>query len=58
MYRAFRNETAYISPMVATIPALFAKASLAWPALLSLFGNMEIRRKILFNSKSTTNSLV
>jgi len=35
-----------VSPLLATIPALFAKASLAWPALFTLIGNKEIRNKI------------
>jgi hypothetical protein len=35
-----------VSPLLATIPALFAKASLAWPALFTLLGNKEIRNKI------------
>ncbi len=34
--------------MTATIPAFFGKFSLAWPALLSLFGNKDIRRKLIW----------
>jgi hypothetical protein len=47
MYRAFVKDS-YVSPMTATIPAFFGKFSLAWPALLSLFGNKDIRRKLIW----------
>ena len=45
LYRAF-VEGSYVSPMTATAPAYFAKFSLTWPALLSVFGNKEIRDKL------------
>ena len=32
--------------MTATLPAMFAKSSLAWPALFTLIGNQDIRHKI------------
>ena len=47
MYRAFIQDS-YVSPMAATIPAFFGKFSLAWPALLSLFGNKDIRKKLIW----------
>jgi hypothetical protein len=45
MYRAFINDSE-VSPMTATLPAFFAKSSFAWPALLTLFGNKDIRNKL------------
>jgi hypothetical protein len=45
LYRAF-FENSSVGPMTATIPAFFAKFSLAWPALLSLFGNTDIKSKL------------
>jgi hypothetical protein len=45
MYRAFFDDSE-VEPMIATIPAFFAKFSLAWPALLTLFGNNDIRKKL------------
>ena len=44
LYRAFLNEV-NISPLAATLPAFFAKSSLAWPALFSLMGNKVISQK-------------
>ena len=49
MKRAFFNpENA--SPMETTIPALFAKSSLAWSALIAIFGDRSIRKTIASNS--------
>ena len=45
LYRAFL-ENSSVSPLAATIPAFFGKFSLAWPALISLFGNTDIKRKL------------
>jgi hypothetical protein len=56
MYRAF-VEDSYVSPMAATIPSFFAKFSLTWPALLSLFGNRDIRKKLIcFKPRKTHKS--
>jgi hypothetical protein len=46
LYRAFINGNE-VSPLAATIPFLFAKLSLAWPAIFCLFGNSDVRRKLL-----------
>ena len=45
LYRAFIDGDG-VSPLGATIPSFFAKASLAWPSLFSLLGNKDIRQKI------------
>ena len=39
MLRAFFGSE--ISPIEATLPGLFAKLSLVWPALFTLFDNIE-----------------
>ena len=61
LYRAFVRDS-NLSPMMATIPACFGKFSLAWPALLSLTGFNEIRKKrspdglslsVVFSKKTT-----
>jgi hypothetical protein len=49
MYRAFIGRE--VSPMVATIPAFFAKSSLAWPSLLTIIGNSDVRNKLGFQSE-------
>jgi hypothetical protein len=46
LYRAFINGNE-VSPLAATIPALFAKLSLAWPAIFCLIGNKDVRNKLL-----------
>ena len=45
MYRAFVPE-GEVTPLGATLPALFAKLSLAWPAAITLIGNKDIRNKL------------
>ena len=50
MYRAFIDKDA-ISPLGATYPALFAKLFLAWPAIMSLFANRDIRNKLFQKNK-------
>jgi hypothetical protein len=54
MYRAFINGSE-LDPMTATIPAFFGKFSLAWPALLTLFGNKDIRNKLNFHNERHRN---
>ena len=44
-YRAF-IATSEVSPLTATLPALFAKSSLVLPAFLTLVGNSNVRTKI------------
>lgn len=48
MYSAFVDPS-HISPLGATIPAMFAKSSMIWGTILYLFSNSKIRSK--FNQK-------
>lgn len=52
LYSAFINADR-ISPLVTTLPALFAKSSMLWPSMLFMFSNSKIRNKLnksLFNT--------
>jgi hypothetical protein len=54
MYSAFVNSD-HISPIGATLPAMFAKSSLAWSTILFIHSNQEIESKLnlnLFRSQS------
>ena len=42
----FMFENNKVSPLVATLPALFAQSSFAWPALFILFGNEDVNKKL------------
>lgn len=55
MYRAcFDGKN--MSPLAATIPGYFAKASLVLPTISSLFGNADIYSKLKkFNDNSNEN---
>ena len=48
MYSAFINSH-HISPMAATLPAMFAKSSLAWSTVLFIHSNKEINSKLNFS---------
>ena len=54
LYRVF--GTNIVSPMMATLPAFFAKFSLAWPSLITLVLNKEIRMKIKSEESYSKNS--
>ena len=41
IYRVFTDD--YISPMVETIPAMFAKSTLLWTSVLYIYSNRKIR---------------
>lgn len=43
LYRTFFDYSNSITPLMATIPALFAKSSLIWPSLLNIIGNKTMR---------------
>ena len=51
IYRIFRDNSNEINPWLATIPGFFAKFSLAWPALLILFGNSDITKHLCFHEE-------
>lgn len=48
LYVAFFNTT--LPPLVATIPAFFAKASLLWPSLLNILTNNDIKTRLPFKN--------
>jgi hypothetical protein len=41
--------------MIATIPAYFGKFSLAWPALITLISNKELRTKFTAKTENELN---
>ena len=45
MYTAFINDVS-LTPLMATIPALFAKSSLVWPAILNIQIQKNERKKM------------
>ena len=45
MYSAFINPD-HISPFGSTLPAMFAKSSLAWSTILFIYSSSNIRSKI------------
>lgn len=45
MYCVFIDSN--LSPIVETVPSMFAKTSLLWPAVINLFGNKEVKRQIM-----------
>lgn len=45
MYSTFAKYNK-IHPLYATLPSLFAKLSLVWPALLTIFYNKDVRNKL------------
>jgi hypothetical protein len=49
IFRLFRLSEVKTNPLIATIPGLIAKSSLAWPSLFIIFGNSDIRKNICFN---------
>lgn len=59
MYTAFINPSG-VSPLVATLPSLFAKSSMLWPSVLYIFSSSNIKRLILKlfmnKKKKRTNS--
>lgn len=57
MYSAFVDPT-NISPLGATLPAMFAKSSMVWGTMLYLYTNTRIRSKLnanLFSKEVQTN---
>ena len=59
MYSAFINSS-HISPLIATLPAMFAKSSFVWSTLFFMFSNNQIRNKLnlrllLFSFKKSKN---
>ena len=44
-----------ITPLGASLPAFFAKTSLTWPALLTIFTNRNISRKLWGFKKQQKN---
>ncbi|RNA30626.1 melanopsin [Brachionus plicatilis] len=46
MYTAFINPSG-VSPLVATLPSLFAKSSMLWPSVLYIFSSPNIKRLVL-----------
>lgn len=46
MYTAFINPSG-VSPIVATLPSLFAKSSMLWPSVLYIFSSSNIKSLIL-----------
>ena len=44
MWTSFVNEHT-IGPLVASIPAMFAKSSMLWSSLLYIFSNQQIKKQ-------------
>jgi hypothetical protein len=57
LWTAFVDEHA-ITDLMATVPAFFGKLSLAWPAILTILTNKEIRKKIYSTKKAKKEVIV
>lgn len=50
MYSAFINQEG-VSPLAGTLPAIIAKSSMLWTALVYIFSNKNIRNNFLASLK-------
>ena len=52
MYSAFISPN-HITPLDSTLPAMFAKSSLAWSTILFIYSNKKIKSRVKFRLFST-----
>lgn len=52
------NKSSNIDPLWITLAALFAKTSVAWPSLLNMLANREIRSRLPGRRKKNKELMV
>jgi hypothetical protein len=52
-YTVFFNTK--VDPLIATLPALFAKTWIMWPSLITIMSDNDFKKHSIFDKKSKTN---